>query len=122
MKTAGEEEEDDEVEESGPDEDQREKITVQAEDWNTCSEDEEEEDTAGSSSKSAFHNSSRLLHKDELLAMFKSVHNGTRCREGELTVGLVSEMFQMNYPQWCVKKYFCSRPHKTLNPLNCRGH
>ncbi|XP_034002613.1 large subunit GTPase 1 homolog [Trematomus bernacchii] len=89
MKTAGEEEEDDEVEESGTDEDQREKITVQAEDWNTCSEDEEEEDTAGSSSKSAFHNSSRLLHKDELLAMFKSVHNATRCREGELTVGLV---------------------------------
>ncbi|KAI4828302.1 hypothetical protein KUCAC02_022403 [Chaenocephalus aceratus] len=88
MKTAGEEE-DDEVEESGTDEDQREKITVQAEDWNTCSEDEEEEDTAGSSSKSAFHNSSRLLRKDELLAMFKSVHNGTRCREGELTVGLV---------------------------------
>ncbi|KAK5931735.1 hypothetical protein CesoFtcFv8_000028 [Champsocephalus esox] len=88
MKTAGEEE-DDEIEESGSDEDQREKITVQAEDWNTCSEDEEEEDTASSSSKSAFHNSSRLLRKDELLAMFKSVHNGTRCREGELTVGLV---------------------------------
>ncbi|KAK5869819.1 hypothetical protein PBY51_024507 [Eleginops maclovinus] len=78
MKTAGEEE-DDEVEESGADEDQREKITVQEEDWDTCSEDEEEEETSGSSSKSSFHNSSRLLHKDELLATFKSVHNGTRC-------------------------------------------
>ncbi|XP_029284740.1 large subunit GTPase 1 homolog [Cottoperca gobio] len=73
------------------DEDQQEKVTVQEEDWHTCSEDdyEEEEGTAGSSNKSSFHNSSRLLHMDELLAVFKAVHNGPRCREEQLTVGLV---------------------------------
>lgn len=75
--------------ESGPDEDEREKVTVTEEDWQTCSEDDEEEQRTGDSSHDSFHNSSRLLHKDELLTVFKSVHNTARCKEGELTVGLV---------------------------------
>ncbi|XP_070765209.1 large subunit GTPase 1 homolog [Enoplosus armatus] len=79
-----------EGEESGSEEEQQEKITVDEEDWHTCTEDEgdDEEGTAGSSSES-FHNSSRLLHKDELLEMFKAVHNGPRWKDGQLTVGLV---------------------------------
>ncbi|TKS74689.1 Large subunit GTPase 1 -like protein [Collichthys lucidus] len=82
------EEEEEEDEECGLEEEQQ--ITVEEEDWHTCSEDEsEEEGTTGSSSESSFHNSSRLLHKDELLDMFKSVHNGPRCKDGQLTVGLV---------------------------------
>ncbi|XP_031715434.1 large subunit GTPase 1 homolog [Anarrhichthys ocellatus] len=94
MKAAEEEEEDDDEEEqeSGTDEDQPVKITVDEEDWHTCSEDDgedEEEGGVGSSNKSSFHNSSRLLHKDELLDVFKAVHNGPRCREGQLTVGMV---------------------------------
>ncbi|XP_044057040.1 large subunit GTPase 1 homolog [Siniperca chuatsi] len=84
-----EEEEDEEGEESGTEEEQQEMITVEEEDWHTCSEGEEEEGTAGSSSKSSFYNSSRLLHKDELLDMFKAVHNGPRWKDGQLTVGLV---------------------------------
>ncbi|XP_072245477.1 large subunit GTPase 1 homolog [Leuresthes tenuis] len=81
-------EEKEEGEESDGEEEQQ--ITVDEEDWHTCSEDEEEAEggSAGSSSKS-FHNSSRLLHKDELLNMFKAVHNGTKCKEDQLTVGLV---------------------------------
>uniref|UniRef100_A0A8C4GSW7 Large subunit GTPase 1 homolog n=1 Tax=Dicentrarchus labrax TaxID=13489 RepID=A0A8C4GSW7_DICLA len=71
------------------DEEQREKITVKEEDWHTCSEDEGEGEEAGSSGESSFHNSSRLLHMDELLDVFKAVHNGPRCKEGQLTVGLV---------------------------------
>ena len=80
------------MEESDIEEEQQEKVTVDEEDWHTCSEDEEEEEgeTADSSNKS-FHNSSRLLHKDELLNMFKAVHSGTRCKEGQLTVGLVGK-------------------------------
>lgn len=81
----------DEEEESDSEEEQQGKVTVNEEDWHTCSEDEEEEEegvTAGSS----FHNSSRLLHKDELLNVFKAVHNGPKCKEGELTVGLVGEI------------------------------
>ncbi|XP_071764640.2 large subunit GTPase 1 homolog [Centroberyx gerrardi] len=75
-----------EEEGSGIEEEQQEKVTVEEEDWHTCSEDEdgEEEETAG-----PFHNSSRLLHKDELLAMFTSAHSGPKCKEGQLTVGLV---------------------------------
>lgn len=76
---------------SGTEDDQQEKITVEEEDWHTCSEDEgeEEERTASSSSQASFRNSSRLLHKDELLDLFKSAHNGPRCKDGQLTVGLV---------------------------------
>ncbi|KAM4549314.1 large subunit GTPase 1 homolog [Odontesthes bonariensis] len=79
-----------EGEESDVEEEQHIRVTVDEEDWHTCSEDEEEAEGggAGSSSKS-FHNSSRLLHKDELLNMFKAVHNGTTCKEEQLTVGLV---------------------------------
>lgn len=95
-KVAGEEEivEDDEDEEegeeSGTDDEQQGKVTVDEEDWYTCSEGEDEagERTANATSES-FHNSSRLLHKDELLNMFKAVHNGARCKDGQLTVGLV---------------------------------
>ncbi|XP_022071356.2 large subunit GTPase 1 homolog [Acanthochromis polyacanthus] len=78
---AGEEE----VKEEDSDEDEEE-VMVEEEDWHTCSEGEEE--AVGSSSES-FHNSSRLLHKDELLNTFKAVHSGRRCREEQLTVGLV---------------------------------
>uniref|UniRef100_A0A7N8WRY9 Large subunit GTPase 1 homolog n=1 Tax=Mastacembelus armatus TaxID=205130 RepID=A0A7N8WRY9_9TELE len=85
------EEEDEEGQQSGIDEEQQEKIIVDDEEWYTCSEDEDEEEarTFGSCSESLFHNSSRLLHRDELLDMFRSVHNGSRCKEGQLTVGLV---------------------------------
>ncbi|XP_035033104.1 large subunit GTPase 1 homolog [Hippoglossus stenolepis] len=83
--------EEEEGEESSSEDDEQEKITVADEEWFTCSEDgyEEGERTVGSSSESSFHNSSRLLHKDELLEIFKAVHNRPRCKEGELTVGLV---------------------------------
>uniref|UniRef100_A0A665UUI4 Large subunit GTPase 1 homolog n=1 Tax=Echeneis naucrates TaxID=173247 RepID=A0A665UUI4_ECHNA len=83
---AGEDEEED-----GTDDEQLEWTSVDEEEWHTCSEDDdvEEERNGGSSSKSSFHNSSCLLHKDELLDMFRAVHNGPRCKEGQLTVGLV---------------------------------
>lgn len=95
-------EEEEEDEECGSEEEQQ--VTVEEEDWHTCSEDEsEEEGTTGSSSESSFHNSSRLLHKDELLDMFKSVHNGPRCKDGQLTVGLVGKKLALyNLPQSCV--------------------
>ncbi|XP_029004540.1 large subunit GTPase 1 homolog [Betta splendens] len=85
-----EEEEDEEGEESGEEEEQQE-VAVDEEDWYTCSEDEDEEkaQSAAPSSKSPFYNSSRLLRKDELLDMFRAVHNGPQCKEGQLTVGLV---------------------------------
>ncbi|XP_057698108.1 large subunit GTPase 1 homolog [Corythoichthys intestinalis] len=77
--------------------DNRDKITVkeeeeeEEEEWLTASEDEwqEEEDDVGKSNEVPFRNSTRLLHKDELLEMFKMVHNGPRCKDGQLTVGLV---------------------------------
>ncbi|XP_029939628.1 large subunit GTPase 1 homolog [Salarias fasciatus] len=79
------------VEEEAEESDEEEElVTVEEEDWFTCSENEEEvEEEAAESSSKAFHNSSRLLHKDELLDMFKSVHTGRRCKDGQLTVGLV---------------------------------
>lgn len=63
------------------------------EDWYTCSEDEGEEEkgTACSSSESCFHNPSRLLHKDELLDMLRAAHSGPKCKEEQLTVGLVGK-------------------------------
>lgn len=85
------EEEDEEGKGSAGEEEQQETITVNEEEWYTCSEDEDDEKSVGSSSKSSFHNSSRLLHKDELLDLFKAVHNGPRCKEGQLTVGLVGK-------------------------------
>ncbi|MED6262306.1 large subunit GTPase 1, partial [Ataeniobius toweri] len=84
-------EEEQEGEESDVEEDQQDNVVVDEEDWQTCSEDEEEEAEGGTTSSSGkpFHNSSRLLHKDELLDMFKAAHNGPRCKEQQLTIGLV---------------------------------
>ncbi|XP_027884585.1 large subunit GTPase 1 homolog [Xiphophorus couchianus] len=75
---------------SGIEEEQQDNVNVDEEDWQTCSEEEDEAEgeTAGSSGES-FHNSSRLLHKDELLEMFKASHNGPRFNEDQLTIGLV---------------------------------
>ncbi|KAM3876405.1 large subunit GTPase 1 homolog [Diretmus argenteus] len=81
--------EEEEEEQSGEEEEQREKVTVEEEDWQSCSEDDEEEETVGSSNGWSFHNSSRLLQKDELLAEFQAAHHGPRCKDGQLTVGLV---------------------------------
>lgn len=69
---------------------------VNEEDWQTCSEgsDEEGETIEGATSSfidRSFHNSSRLLHKEELLDMFKTAHNGPKYKDGQLTVGLVSK-------------------------------
>ena len=85
--------EDEEGGESGPEDELQEKITVDEEEWYTCTEDEDEEEerTVDPSKESSFHNSSRLLHKDELLDMFRAVHNGPKCKEGQLTVGLVGQ-------------------------------
>uniref|UniRef100_A0A4W4FGR6 Large subunit GTPase 1 homolog n=1 Tax=Electrophorus electricus TaxID=8005 RepID=A0A4W4FGR6_ELEEL len=61
-------------------------------DWQTCSEasgDEAELEDEGSSDRASFHNSSRLLRKDELLEVFKSAQSGPKCKEGQLTAGLV---------------------------------
>uniref|UniRef100_A0A8C7NHW1 Large subunit GTPase 1 homolog n=1 Tax=Oncorhynchus mykiss TaxID=8022 RepID=A0A8C7NHW1_ONCMY len=52
-------------------------------------EENDEESIDGSTHGSSFHNSSRLLTKDELLAIFKAAHDGPTLKEGELTVGLV---------------------------------
>ncbi|XP_019735935.1 large subunit GTPase 1 homolog [Hippocampus comes] len=80
-----------EGEESDHWEELRESVTVEEEEWFTASEDEghEEEDIVWKSNETPFRNSTRLLHKDELLEMFKMVHNRPRCKEGQLTVGLV---------------------------------
>lgn len=78
----------DEEEVSTGEEEEDNSVTVEEEDWHTCSEGEEDEGAASSSNES-LHNSSRLLHKDDLLEVFKSVHTGHRCKEGQLTVGLV---------------------------------
>lgn len=77
---------------SGTDEEEPEMISVDEEEWFTCSENEDEEE--GGRPDGSFHNSSRLLRKDELLEMFKAVHNGPTCKEGQLTVGLVSPSVQ----------------------------
>ncbi|XP_041863062.1 large subunit GTPase 1 homolog [Melanotaenia boesemani] len=83
-------EEKEEGEQSDVEEEQLDHVSVDEEDWQTCSEGEEEAEggSAGSSSE-GFHNSSRLLHKEELLNMFKASHKGSRCKDGQLTVGLV---------------------------------
>lgn len=93
-----------EGEESDHWEELRESVTVEEEEWFTASEDEgqEEEDIVGKSNETPFRNSTRLLHKDELLEMFKMVHNGPRCKEGQLTVGLVCAFFQ---PICCVLSF-----------------
>ncbi|KAK7889348.1 hypothetical protein WMY93_024908 [Mugilogobius chulae] len=80
-----------EAEVSSAEEEEENDVTVDEEDWQTCSEDENEDEKGAtmSSSESPFRNSSRLLHKEELLDVFKSVHSGQRCKEEHLTVGLV---------------------------------
>lgn len=79
-----------EDEESSRVEEQQEN-TEEEDVWHTCSEEEAEEDeeASPSSGENSFHNSSRLLRKDELLEMFKAAHSGPRCKDGQLTVGLV---------------------------------
>lgn len=79
-----------EEEETSTVEEQQEN-TDEEEAWHTCSEEEGEENEgmAHSSGDISFHNSSRLLRKDELLNIFKATHNGPRCKDGQLTVGLV---------------------------------
>ncbi|KAJ8278792.1 hypothetical protein COCON_G00058580 [Conger conger] len=90
-----EEKESMEEEEEGEDTDEDEEREMfqdcmEEEDWHTCSEGEEEEEEGTSSpSPASFHNSSRLLSKDQLLELFKTVHSGTRLKEGQITVGLV---------------------------------
>lgn len=83
--------EEEEEEEHGT-EGEQEEITDE-EDWHTCSENEgeEEEATACTSNEPSFHNSSRLLRKDDLLDVFKAAHNGPRYKDGQLTVGLVGK-------------------------------
>ena len=56
----------------------------------TSEEEGEEGEKRVSAHASGFHNSSRLLQKEELMAVFRSAHSGPTCRQGELTVGLVS--------------------------------
>uniref|UniRef100_A0A4W5RBT1 Large subunit GTPase 1 homolog n=1 Tax=Hucho hucho TaxID=62062 RepID=A0A4W5RBT1_9TELE len=73
----------DEEESEEEDEEKQFEDCVAEGDWQTCSEGEEADDD------SSFHNSSRLLTKDELLAIFKAAHDGQTLKEGELTVGLV---------------------------------
>uniref|UniRef100_A0A8C5GQS8 Large subunit GTPase 1 homolog n=1 Tax=Gouania willdenowi TaxID=441366 RepID=A0A8C5GQS8_GOUWI len=83
---------DEAVEDSDSEEEYHELVTVQDEDWFTCSENEDDDDIdrdASGLSDKKFHNSSRLLHKDELLDLLKSVHTGAMCKEAQLTVGLV---------------------------------
>lgn len=65
------------------------------EDWHTCSEEEGDDDEQRAKNRRPqsdlkLRNSSRLLHKDELLSMFKSAHSGPTYKEGQVTVGLVS--------------------------------
>lgn len=104
QKRASTEEQLDAGEEEGEESDTEEQQpgNVEEEDWQTCSEDEDEEEEEGATSSSnepSFRNSSRLLHKDELLDMFKAAHIGPKCKDGQLTVGLVSKNLQgINLP------------------------
>lgn len=102
QKRASREEELDAGEEEGEESDteQQQSGNVEEEDWQTCSEDEDEEEGAtSSSSEPSFRNSSRLLHKDELLDMFKAAHIWPKCKDGQLTVGLVSKNLEgINLP------------------------
>ncbi|XP_046892831.1 large subunit GTPase 1 homolog [Hypomesus transpacificus] len=93
MKDISRREEDEEEEEDCAMEEGRQrrvqfKGRVEEEEQETSSE-EEEGGKGDSSHASGFHNSSRLLQKEELMAVFRAAHSGPTCREGELTVGLV---------------------------------
>ncbi|KAG1950092.1 GTPase LSG1-2 [Pimephales promelas] len=77
--------------ESEQDEEEEGGVCVDEKEWQTCSEESGDEDHAveNPGSAEAFYNSSRLLRKNELLEIFKSVHSGLTCKDGQITVGLV---------------------------------
>lgn len=85
-------EEKDESEQDEEEEGEAGKVCVDEKEWQTCSEESGDEDHAEENpeSSAAFYNSSRLLRKNELLEIFKSVHSGLTCKDGQITVGLVS--------------------------------
>ncbi|XP_078522423.1 large subunit GTPase 1 homolog [Lissotriton helveticus] len=77
---------------------------LDGDDWQTCSEDERSNEDAQSSGehsentpKASSHtwkcrticNYSHLVTSEELLQIFKGIHDGQKIKEGELTVGLV---------------------------------
>ncbi|XP_026131020.1 large subunit GTPase 1 homolog [Carassius auratus] len=70
-------------------EDEERRVCVDETEWQTCSEESGDEDKPETPTVSSFYNSSRLLRKDELLEMFKSVHSGPTYKDGQITVGLV---------------------------------
>ncbi|KAI2659083.1 hypothetical protein H4Q32_023282 [Labeo rohita] len=86
-------EEKDESEQDEEEESEEARVCVDETEWQTCSEESGDEDHTEekpeSTAASSFYNSSRLLRKDELLEMFKSVHSGPTCKDGQITVGLV---------------------------------
>lgn len=81
-------------EEDESEQDEEVRVCVDETEWQTCSEESGDEDHAEEkpepSAVSSFYNSSRLLRKNELLEMFKSVHSGPTYKDGQITVGLVS--------------------------------
>ncbi|KAL0180899.1 hypothetical protein M9458_023305, partial [Cirrhinus mrigala] len=85
-------EEKDESEQDEEEESEEARICVDETEWQTCSEEsgdeDHTEDKPESTAASSFYNSSRLLRKDDLLEMFKSVHSGPTCKDGQITVGL----------------------------------
>uniref|UniRef100_A0A8C1XW31 Large subunit GTPase 1 homolog n=1 Tax=Cyprinus carpio TaxID=7962 RepID=A0A8C1XW31_CYPCA len=80
-------------EEDESEQDEEVRVCVDETEWQTCSEESGDEDHAEEkpepSAVSSFYNSSRLLRKNELLEMFKSVHSGPTYKDGQITVGLV---------------------------------
>ncbi|XP_016089016.1 large subunit GTPase 1 homolog [Sinocyclocheilus grahami] len=74
-------------------EEKDERVCVDETEWQTCSEESGDEDHVEekpeSTAVSSFYNSSRLLRKNELLEIFKSVRSGPACKDGQITVGLV---------------------------------
>lgn len=86
-------EEKDKSEQDEEEESEDERVCVDESEWQTCSEDSGDEDHSEnpeSTAPSSFYNYSRLLRKNELLKMFTSVHSGLTCKDGQITVGLVS--------------------------------
>ncbi|KAL1265957.1 hypothetical protein QQF64_003984, partial [Cirrhinus molitorella] len=80
-------EEKDVSEQDEEEESEEARVCVDETEWQTCS--EESGDEAESTATLSFYNSSRLLRKNELLEMFKSVHSGPTCKDEQITVGLV---------------------------------
>ncbi|XP_023675700.2 large subunit GTPase 1 homolog [Paramormyrops kingsleyae] len=89
----------DEGEEKGSEEenvvDEREEFECSGdeEDWQTCTEGSESGDEKEwedpEPTQAHFHNTSYLLHRDELLDVFKASHTGPQLKEEQITVGLV---------------------------------